>query len=97
MDYEFRDQAAAELEAAVDYYNGQKPGLGREFLDEVDRSLDYIRSFPEAAAPISARSRRHRLHRFPYGLIYQVMAYQIRILAVMHLSRRPDYWGDREQ
>jgi hypothetical protein len=33
----------------------------------------------------------------PYGLVYQVRSDKILILAVMHLSRRPDYWRDREQ
>jgi hypothetical protein len=41
------------------------------------------------------RSRRYRLRRFPYGLVYVETGSDIIILAVMHLHRRPGYWNER--
>ncbi|CAN5490471.1 hypothetical protein BH10PSE6_BH10PSE6_28480 [soil metagenome] len=41
--------------------------------------------------------RRCRLSRFPYGLIYTIDKYDVLVLAVAHLHRRPDYWRDRLQ
>jgi hypothetical protein len=40
----------------------------------------------------SARVRRYRLNRFPYGLVYAVLDNEIVIVAIMHLHRKPDYW-----
>ena len=37
IEYDFHQEAAGGLEVAVDYYNLQKVGLGREFLNEVGR------------------------------------------------------------
>jgi hypothetical protein len=35
------------------------------------------------------------LRTFPYGIFYRAEANQVRILVVMHLSRKPRYWKDR--
>ena len=39
--------------------------------------------------------RRAILKRFPYGIIDQVLPDESIVLAVMHLSRRPDFWINR--
>ena len=38
--------AEQEFAEAVDYYNGQCPGLGYEFAADVQRTFERIRSFP---------------------------------------------------
>jgi hypothetical protein len=39
--------------------------------------------------------RRSLFRRFPYGIVYQMLKTEAVVLAVMHLSRRPDYWTSR--
>ena len=39
--------------------------------------------------------RRRLIRRFPLGVLYRIDPDEIVILAVMHLSRRPDYWHGR--
>jgi plasmid stabilization system protein ParE len=96
MRLEFDEQAAQELEDATAYYDAKGDDLGERFLHEVGEAIQRIRAHPKAWAQVSRRSRRCLLHRFPYGLIYQVREDMILLLAVMHLSRRPGYWRDRE-
>ena len=93
----FDPAARDELAEAVAYYDGQGAALGDEFLREVKRTVTRIRDFPEAWPMLSRRSRRCRVTRFPYGLVYQVTPSEIRVLAVAHLRRRPRYWRRREQ
>jgi plasmid stabilization system protein ParE len=93
---DFMGVALSEQDDAAAYYESQKPGLGLEFLDEVERAIERIRQFPNAWQKASRRSRRCRLYRFPYGLVYQVRQDRIVILAVMHLHRKPGYWLGRE-
>jgi len=64
--------ARDELAEAVANYDAQRAGLGDEFLHEVKRTVTRIRDFPEAWPTMSRRSRRCRVTRFPYGLVYQV-------------------------
>jgi hypothetical protein len=93
---EFLGVALTEQDDAADYYNAQQPGLGLDFLTEVERTVERIQQFPNAWPTVSQRSRRCRLNRFPYGLVYQVKSERIVILAVLHLHRRPGYWSNRE-
>ena len=97
IDYGFHQEAAEELQAAVDYYTGKQADLGREFLNEVARAISLIRRFPAASPRVSPRSRRCRTRRFPYGLVYQERGATVVIIAVMELHRKPGYWIDREQ
>ena len=93
---EFLATARAELRETVDWYDAQRPGLGDEFIQSLVQCLSFMRSFPNASPRVSRLSRRCRLRRFPYGLIYQVREDRLLIVAVMHLHRRPGYWRDRE-
>jgi len=92
----FLPVAEAEYRDAVDYYNGEVGGLGEEFREEVIATVRRITGFPEAWQKLTARTRRCRLNRFPYGLVYQIQADCILIVAVMHLRREPNYWASRE-
>lgn len=96
MDVDFLQAAEAEFREAISYYNGESEGLGFEFAAEVRRATRRIVDFSEAWAPLSERTRRCRLKRFPYGLIYQIRpGPKILIVAVMHLRRDPTSWHRR--
>jgi mRNA-degrading endonuclease RelE of RelBE toxin-antitoxin system len=97
MKVEMLGIAELELLDAVSYYETEQQGLGERLLDEVERGQGQIAQYPHAWSKVSRRSRRYRLRRFPYGLIYQVVGEKALILAVMHLHRRPGYWRKREQ
>ncbi|MFO0697676.1 MAG: type II toxin-antitoxin system RelE/ParE family toxin [Nitrospira sp.] len=75
MKVRFLALAQKELDDAVDWYNGQATELGLEFLDEVDRAIRRIVSFPMSCPEIESGVRRCLLARFPYGLIYGVDQY----------------------
>ena len=95
MKIQFLHPARLEFAAAIAYYNEQSEGLGYEFAAEVTRTLERIVQFPEAWPKLSRRTRRCRMNRFPYGLIYQVTEDTYLIVAVMHLSRNPETWKSR--
>lgn len=53
-------------------------------------------SFPRLAHPTAdLQIRRALLPRFPYALVFVELEHDIRVLAVSHLKRRPDYWLNR--
>lgn len=87
--------ADAELTEAARYYESRQPGLGVDFLAEVERALDQILTNPEAFQKIGIRVRRKFLWRFPYNLIFAVYPESIRIVAFAHQKRRPFYWHKR--
>ena len=87
--------AQVELDEAIDWYAKQAPGLGESFLVEFLRTIQLIERHPLGWHPLSNNTRRCRLRRFPYGVIYSQDAQGILIVAVAHLHRRPAYWQVR--
>ncbi|HEV7587837.1 MAG TPA: type II toxin-antitoxin system RelE/ParE family toxin [Longimicrobium sp.] len=84
--------ARRELRRAVDWYDGEAPGLGDELVAEVDRTLKDIVEYPDAGSPHLAGTRRLLTRRFPYSIIYQVRGDEIVVIAVAHQRRKPDFW-----
>ena len=95
MNYEFHPEAESEFFEAINYLEGQEWGLGKAFAREIFASIRKITFFPFAWTPISKNARRILVNRFSYGIIYQVNGDEILIVAVMHLSRKPNYWKGR--
>ena len=91
----FNELAEAELNDAIGYYETEQAGLGAAFLAEIRRSTAAIVDYPDATPIISGTVRRRLCEKFPYALLYEHQVHQIRILAVMHLKRRPNYWIGR--
>ncbi|MCX5885458.1 MAG: type II toxin-antitoxin system RelE/ParE family toxin [Proteobacteria bacterium] len=95
MKVRFLTLAQQELDDAVDWYNEQADGLGKEFLDELDRAVRRSVAFPLSCPEIEPGLRRCLLARFPYGLVYGLEGDTIVVVAVAHLHREPRYWADR--
>jgi plasmid stabilization system protein ParE len=95
MTYRLLSVARQELADAMEYYEQASPGLGLEFLDEVERTVRRILLQPEAWTRVSENHRRCRMRRFPYGLIYTPDQDALLITAVFHLHRHPDSWKGR--
>jgi plasmid stabilization system protein ParE len=95
MNIRFLDAAEWELDEAIAYYNSEAAGLGDKFLLEVLATIERIRNYPSAWQPLSENTRRCRLRRYPYGIIYQVDDEGVLVIAVTHLHRHPEHWRTR--
>lgn len=91
----FHEDARAELAEASHYYEDRVPGLGQALIDDVENGVREILEHPNACERVSKSLRRKLLNRFPYGLIYTVETNHIRIMAIAHQKRRPEYWRYR--
>lgn len=69
--------------------------LRDEFDAELKREIALIEQFPEAAPVVGRAVRRKVLRRFPYSLFYVIESDRLRVLAVAHHSRDPEYWRGR--
>jgi len=97
MNYIFHPEAKKELAHAIAYYEDCQEGLGSEFLEEVYSAIQRILTFPNAWTMLSLNSRRCLANRFPYGIIYQILDDNcVRIITVMQLNQKPDYWSERK-
>lgn len=91
----FHPDVFYEVSNAYDWYNVKSSGLGEQFLTELENAYGLIGISPLYWAKFSGKYRRYLLKRFPFGVIYRVEKSGIYVVAVMHLSRNPGYWGKR--
>ena len=93
----FHPLAEQELIDAAAYYEEQSKGLGLAYLSEVEHAVNFLIRYPQAGVVVRGSVRQLILPRFPYSLLYRILAEnQIRILAMAHHKRKPQYWNSRE-
>jgi toxin ParE1/3/4 len=89
---EFHPAVRDEIDQAHDWYEERRPGLGGEFLDEVERTLAAVVANPARYGFADTDIREGLLPRFPYAIYYRRLSGRVRILAVHHTSRDPARW-----
>lgn len=89
LSLDFHPAVRGETDNAYNWYEQRQPGLGRDFLDEVERVLAEITANPARFGFANADIREGLLSRFPYTIYYRVLPDRIRVLAVYHASRDP--------
>lgn len=88
---------ADAVEAAL-WYEAQVPGLGAEFLEEVNLTAQRLAQNPEIHRIRFADVRRASVHRFKYyGLYYLIHDAEVWIIAVHHGRRHPRWLRDRRK
>lgn len=91
-------EAETEAQAAAQWYEQRKAGLGEEFSNALANALERIEENPYVFArlePLRTKLevRRYLLSRFPYLVVYQLTETEALVIAVAHLHRRPNYYS----
>ena len=95
LEVRIRPEAELDLADATLWYEERRSELGRQFLDEAASTFSLIAETPHLYPIVHRNTRRALMHRFPFGIYYQVEATAVVILAVMHGSRHPHRWKRR--
>ena len=90
-----RVEAQDEFDHAFDWYEAQQPGLGADFADRVQETLDQIAINPHTHESVLEDVRRAVVRRFPYCVYYRVERARVLVLAIMHAKRNPTRWKKR--
>lgn len=92
----FRAEARDDLDEASRWYDEQREGLGDEFLQAFEATLEGVARNPLRYAPLHRDVRCARLRRFPYGVFFYVFRDEtVVVVAVMHKARNPQLWMGR--
>ena len=92
MKYWLHPEAENDLREAARFYRDHAgASLARTFLSEFKKSASLLLRYPRLGALWGNGRRRLVLTRFPYSVIYTLAGEEIRILAVAHHSRKPNY------
>ena len=84
------------MREAADWYWIRQAGLRDEFIADVDRVVERIRSNPlQFPVVFQTDVRRARLKRFPYALYFRLANEKAYVLACFHGRRDPRRWRAR--
>ena len=90
------DEALAELIAAADWLIDDDAWAAAEELHvEVDRAIKWLSQAPGIGTPGPEGTRILPIHRFRYSLVYRVSGDSVRVIALAHQGREPEYWRGR--
>src|ERR1043165_2409379 len=97
IDYRLLSVADDEMSEAAVFYETRGAGLGSDFLDDVQQSIDRLRVHAETGGEVGGGLRSTLLHRFPFSLIYALKSDGILIISIAHHRRRHGYWRSRSE
>jgi plasmid stabilization system protein ParE len=69
---------------------------GTDFLDRLNDLLSRMARHPALHSAVEGDVRRALFRQFPYAVYYQLKSDTVHILAILHTSRKPDYWQSRD-
>jgi plasmid stabilization system protein ParE len=82
-----QSEAVSDLKEAFEWYELKKPGLGFEFIDEVEEVYAKLCEHPLNYSAIKQHFRKIKIHRFPYLVIYEMEDSKIIVTAITHIKR----------
>ena len=85
----------ADVEAAFNWYEGEEPGLGLEFLEELRAAYHRILDHPLGYQDLRSGICRALTRRFPYAVYFSIEEEAIVIVAVLSTARDPEEWQRR--
>jgi len=91
----FHAGAHADFGKSALFYERELPGLGAAFVAEVERTIEFVVTHPNAGSPLWRDFRRVFVRRFPFAVIYRAMNETVFVVAIAHQRRRPNYWRSR--
>ena len=95
---EFSAAARTEFRLAVRYYETRQRGLGTRFRDAVMATVSMLATNPDAGGSVPdvpGEMRRFLVSGFPFLVVYQHSGKRIRVVAVAHTRRAPNYWDKK--
>jgi plasmid stabilization system protein ParE len=82
--------AQTDIDVAMSWYENQRKGLGFEFLDSIEESVNRIIENPESYPLKHKRYHCALTRRFPFTLFYTIEKMRIVVHAVFDNRQDPD-------
>jgi len=91
----FSPEAEQDIAEAYEWYEGQRAGLGEEYLICVDACIEAIHRTPDIHEVVYETYHRGLVRRFPYAVFYEKTEGRVTVYGIFHTSRDPEKWKKR--
>jgi plasmid stabilization system protein ParE len=88
-------RAEAEADEAAAWYEAEQPGLGIEFLLELDAAIERAAEAPLIYAQVFMDARRVLMRRFPFAVYFLYEHDVVEVFAILHQRRASSLWQAR--
>ncbi len=88
MKIEILADAEQDIETGIYFYEAQKQGLGRYFLDTILADIDSLIIYAGIHIKIKGYYR-HLSKRFPFAIYYKILGDTIKVYAVLDCRKNP--------
>lgn len=88
-------EAKQEVLEIINWYFEESESVAWLFTDYLNDSYKHIQERPKAWPEYLKVFRKKLLPKFPYCIIYEELETKIKVYAVAHNSRKPNYWLKR--
>jgi len=89
MRLRYTSRAMNDLDIAFEWYEEQRRGLGYDFLDCVEASIEIIQKMPKLYAKHHEQFRRALARRFPFSIFYTIEEKEIVVHAIFDNRQDP--------
>lgn len=86
---DFRDKAKEDTDTGFCYYESRRPGLGFDFLHEVELFLEKLKQNPFAYSYFDEPYRQGKIARFPYLIIFEIQEETVVVFRVFDGRQDP--------
>jgi plasmid stabilization system protein ParE len=93
--FRFLEEADAEFQEQIAYFDQQSTGLGDRFVADVEATVRNICEYPDSGSHLSRNVRKRVLRVFHYNILYLNEPEEVVVVAVAAHKRRPGYWRKR--
>ena len=90
MKLRYTEQAQADIDTAVDWYESQSRGLGLKFLNNVEDVVERILEYPKLYSLKRKRLRAASIKIFPFTIFYSIEKALIVIHSVFDDRQNPE-------
>lgn len=87
--------AVEDAETAAGWYEAQRPGLGIEFILELDAAIAKAVESSSAYELKYRKVRRVLMRRYPYAVYFIPESNAVEVIAILHQHRDPSTWQSR--
>ena len=96
MKIKIHELATKEFDEAIDWYENQTKGIGRQFRKSVTDQINKIKKNPTWFLIEADDIYKAYIPKFPYKILFTLDKDSIIIWAVAHMHRKPWYWQSRK-